>query len=167
MWKYALVFSLCRIGLRTILIRWSSGCMWSVQFLCVLFSLQHNIMVQRRRDGIKPEMPTAAERLEMLSAVGGKPYWLSIVTKMLRTPGLHWEFAGALQWLWGTATLWRGKWNKCLLCSEKTLNLSYETVYWFIFDSAANESICEKDSYMCWVCHKKCSSQRESSNNNW
>uniref|UniRef100_A0A8C7Y6G5 Uncharacterized protein n=1 Tax=Oryzias sinensis TaxID=183150 RepID=A0A8C7Y6G5_9TELE len=40
--------------------------------LCVW--LQHNIMVQRRRDSVKPEMPTAAERLEMLDAVGGKPY---------------------------------------------------------------------------------------------
>uniref|UniRef100_A0A3Q0SVY4 Coiled-coil-helix-coiled-coil-helix domain-containing protein 7 n=1 Tax=Amphilophus citrinellus TaxID=61819 RepID=A0A3Q0SVY4_AMPCI len=34
----------------------------------------HNIMVQRRKDGVKPDMPTAAERLEMLTAMGGKPY---------------------------------------------------------------------------------------------
>ncbi|KAM4543401.1 coiled-coil-helix-coiled-coil-helix domain-containing protein 7 isoform 1-T1 [Fundulus diaphanus] len=34
----------------------------------------HDIMVQRRRDGVKPEMPTAAERLEMLNGIGGKPY---------------------------------------------------------------------------------------------
>ncbi|RVE59162.1 hypothetical protein OJAV_G00201560 [Oryzias javanicus] len=34
----------------------------------------HNIMVQRRRDGVKPDMPTAAERLEMLNGIGGKPY---------------------------------------------------------------------------------------------
>ncbi|KAM7390906.1 hypothetical protein PAMA_008891 [Pampus argenteus] len=34
----------------------------------------HNIMVQRRRDGVTPAMPTAAERQEMLAAVGGKPY---------------------------------------------------------------------------------------------
>ncbi|XP_017269625.1 coiled-coil-helix-coiled-coil-helix domain-containing protein 7 [Kryptolebias marmoratus] len=34
----------------------------------------HNIMVQRRKNGVKPEMPSAAERLEMLSALGGKPY---------------------------------------------------------------------------------------------
>lgn len=32
-------------------------------------------MVQRRRDGVKPAMPTATERLEMLTAMGGKPYW--------------------------------------------------------------------------------------------
>ncbi|XP_063340593.1 coiled-coil-helix-coiled-coil-helix domain-containing protein 7 isoform X1 [Pelmatolapia mariae] len=34
----------------------------------------HNIMVQRRRDGVKPDMPTAAERLQMLTSLGGKPY---------------------------------------------------------------------------------------------
>ncbi|XP_072306459.1 coiled-coil-helix-coiled-coil-helix domain-containing protein 7 [Eucyclogobius newberryi] len=34
----------------------------------------HNIMIQRRRDGVKPEMPTAAERQEMLAALGRKPY---------------------------------------------------------------------------------------------
>lgn len=34
----------------------------------------HNVMVQRRRDGVKPEMPTAAERQEMLNALGQKPY---------------------------------------------------------------------------------------------
>ncbi|KAM6900157.1 coiled-coil-helix-coiled-coil-helix domain-containing protein 7 [Xenentodon cancila] len=34
----------------------------------------HSVMVQRRRDGIRPDMPTAAERLEMLKALGGKPY---------------------------------------------------------------------------------------------
>lgn len=34
----------------------------------------HNVMVQRRRDGVKPEMPTAAERQEILAALGGKPY---------------------------------------------------------------------------------------------
>ncbi|XP_006805214.1 coiled-coil-helix-coiled-coil-helix domain-containing protein 7 [Neolamprologus brichardi] len=34
----------------------------------------HDIMVQRRRDGVKPDMPTAAERLEMLTSLGGKPY---------------------------------------------------------------------------------------------
>ncbi|CAK6973278.1 coiled-coil-helix-coiled-coil-helix domain-containing protein 7 [Scomber scombrus] len=34
----------------------------------------HNIMVQRRRDGVSPCMPTAAERQEMLAAIGGKPY---------------------------------------------------------------------------------------------
>ncbi|XP_078137008.1 coiled-coil-helix-coiled-coil-helix domain-containing protein 7 isoform X2 [Sander vitreus] len=34
----------------------------------------HNIMLQRRRDGVKPDMPTAAERQEMLATVGGKPY---------------------------------------------------------------------------------------------
>lgn len=35
----------------------------------------HNIMLQRRRDGVSPDMPTAAERQEMLAAIGGKPYW--------------------------------------------------------------------------------------------
>lgn len=34
----------------------------------------HNVMVQRRRDGVKPEMPTAAERQDILTALGGKPY---------------------------------------------------------------------------------------------
>ncbi|CAL9687274.1 unnamed protein product [Knipowitschia caucasica] len=34
----------------------------------------HNIMIQRRRDGVKPDMPTAAERQEMLAALGQKPY---------------------------------------------------------------------------------------------
>lgn len=37
----------------------------------------HNIMLQRRRDGVRPDMPTAAERQEMLTAIGGKPYWES------------------------------------------------------------------------------------------
>ncbi|XP_063062654.1 coiled-coil-helix-coiled-coil-helix domain-containing protein 7 [Engraulis encrasicolus] len=34
----------------------------------------HNVMINRRRDGIKPDMPTAAEREEILAALGGKPY---------------------------------------------------------------------------------------------
>ncbi|XP_061730489.1 coiled-coil-helix-coiled-coil-helix domain-containing protein 7 isoform X2 [Nerophis ophidion] len=34
----------------------------------------HNIMVQRRREGVKPDMPTAAERQDFLSAHGRKPY---------------------------------------------------------------------------------------------
>lgn len=34
----------------------------------------HNVMVERRRQGVKPEMPTAAERRDMLEAIGGKPY---------------------------------------------------------------------------------------------
>uniref|UniRef100_A0A3Q1D775 Coiled-coil-helix-coiled-coil-helix domain-containing protein 7 n=1 Tax=Amphiprion ocellaris TaxID=80972 RepID=A0A3Q1D775_AMPOC len=34
----------------------------------------HTIMVQRRRDGVRPDMPTAEERLEILAAIGGKPY---------------------------------------------------------------------------------------------
>ncbi|XP_039982189.1 coiled-coil-helix-coiled-coil-helix domain-containing protein 7 [Xiphias gladius] len=34
----------------------------------------HKIMLQRRRHGVRPDMPTAAERQEMLSAIGGKPY---------------------------------------------------------------------------------------------
>ena len=36
---------------------------------------QHNIMIQRRRDGVKPDMPTASEREDILAAIGGKPYW--------------------------------------------------------------------------------------------
>lgn len=39
-----------------------------------LVSLQHNIMLERRREGVKPDMPTAAERQERLTALGGKPY---------------------------------------------------------------------------------------------
>ncbi|XP_013879244.1 coiled-coil-helix-coiled-coil-helix domain-containing protein 7 [Austrofundulus limnaeus] len=35
----------------------------------------HSVMMQRRKNGVKPYMPTAAERLEMLSSLGGKkPY---------------------------------------------------------------------------------------------
>ncbi|XP_019956971.1 coiled-coil-helix-coiled-coil-helix domain-containing protein 7 [Paralichthys olivaceus] len=34
----------------------------------------HNVMVERRRNGVRPDMPTAAERQEMLADVGGKPY---------------------------------------------------------------------------------------------
>lgn len=34
-------------------------------------------MLQRRRDGVRPDMPTAAERQELLTAIGGKPYWES------------------------------------------------------------------------------------------
>uniref|UniRef100_A0A671XEM7 Coiled-coil-helix-coiled-coil-helix domain-containing protein 7 n=3 Tax=Sparus aurata TaxID=8175 RepID=A0A671XEM7_SPAAU len=34
----------------------------------------HNIMLERRREGVKPDMPTAAERQERLTALGGKPY---------------------------------------------------------------------------------------------
>nr|XP_020464510.1 coiled-coil-helix-coiled-coil-helix domain-containing protein 7 [Monopterus albus] len=34
----------------------------------------HNILMQRRRDGVSPLMPTAAERQEILAAIGGKPY---------------------------------------------------------------------------------------------
>ncbi|XP_057680519.1 coiled-coil-helix-coiled-coil-helix domain-containing protein 7 [Corythoichthys intestinalis] len=34
----------------------------------------HNIMLNRRREGIKPVMPTATERQEILSGIGGKPY---------------------------------------------------------------------------------------------
>ncbi|XP_012676789.1 coiled-coil-helix-coiled-coil-helix domain-containing protein 7-like isoform X2 [Clupea harengus] len=34
----------------------------------------HNIMIQRRRDGVKPDMPTASEREDILAAIGGKPY---------------------------------------------------------------------------------------------
>ncbi|XP_077411246.1 coiled-coil-helix-coiled-coil-helix domain-containing protein 7 isoform X2 [Vanacampus margaritifer] len=34
----------------------------------------HNLMVQRRGEGTKPDMPTAAERQEILSGIGGKPY---------------------------------------------------------------------------------------------
>lgn len=41
-----------------------------ITFVC----LQHNIMLQRRREGVKPDMPTAAERQELLAQLGGKPY---------------------------------------------------------------------------------------------
>ncbi|KAG7275803.1 hypothetical protein CRUP_038283 [Coryphaenoides rupestris] len=34
----------------------------------------HDIVIQRRREGVKPHMPTAEERREMLAAIGGKPY---------------------------------------------------------------------------------------------
>ncbi|XP_066575994.1 coiled-coil-helix-coiled-coil-helix domain-containing protein 7 [Amia ocellicauda] len=37
-------------------------------------SFWHKIMIQRRRDGIKPEMPVAEERQTILQAIGGKPY---------------------------------------------------------------------------------------------
>lgn len=46
-----------------------------IKWLTVSFVvLQHNVMIQRRRDGIKPDMPTAAEREEIITALGGKPY---------------------------------------------------------------------------------------------
>uniref|UniRef100_A0A8D2FLX4 Coiled-coil-helix-coiled-coil-helix domain-containing protein 7 n=1 Tax=Theropithecus gelada TaxID=9565 RepID=A0A8D2FLX4_THEGE len=34
----------------------------------------HSIMIQRRRTGVKPCMPTAAERDEILRAMGKMPY---------------------------------------------------------------------------------------------
>ncbi|XP_028824876.1 coiled-coil-helix-coiled-coil-helix domain-containing protein 7 isoform X2 [Denticeps clupeoides] len=34
----------------------------------------HGVMIQRRRDGVTPDMPTAAEREQILTALGGKPY---------------------------------------------------------------------------------------------
>ncbi|XP_068604145.1 coiled-coil-helix-coiled-coil-helix domain-containing protein 7 [Brachionichthys hirsutus] len=34
----------------------------------------HSVMLQRRGDGVRPDMPTAAERQELLDAIGGKPY---------------------------------------------------------------------------------------------
>ncbi|XP_056128328.1 coiled-coil-helix-coiled-coil-helix domain-containing protein 7 [Rhinichthys klamathensis goyatoka] len=34
----------------------------------------HTVMLQRRRDGVKPDMPNAEERDQILSALGGKPY---------------------------------------------------------------------------------------------
>ncbi|XP_077365266.1 coiled-coil-helix-coiled-coil-helix domain-containing protein 7 [Festucalex cinctus] len=34
----------------------------------------HNIMMHRKKEGVKPYMPTAAERQEILSSIGGKPY---------------------------------------------------------------------------------------------
>ncbi|XP_068160620.1 coiled-coil-helix-coiled-coil-helix domain-containing protein 7 [Antennarius striatus] len=34
----------------------------------------HSMMLQRRRAGLKPDMPTANERQELLDAIGGKPY---------------------------------------------------------------------------------------------
>ncbi|KAM4606542.1 coiled-coil-helix-coiled-coil-helix domain-containing protein 7 isoform 1-T2 [Polymixia lowei] len=34
----------------------------------------HDIMLQRRRNGVKPDMPTAEERQQILAAIGGKPY---------------------------------------------------------------------------------------------
>ena len=37
-------------------------------------SLKHNLMVERRREGVKPEMPTAEERKEILAGLDSKPY---------------------------------------------------------------------------------------------
>ncbi|KAI1889114.1 hypothetical protein AGOR_G00175740 [Albula goreensis] len=34
----------------------------------------HEIMIQRRRDGVRPDMPTADERRQILETLGGKPY---------------------------------------------------------------------------------------------
>ncbi|KAK3546113.1 hypothetical protein QTP70_023527 [Hemibagrus guttatus] len=34
----------------------------------------HAVMLQRRREGVKPNMPTAREREEMLASLGGMPY---------------------------------------------------------------------------------------------
>ena len=44
-------------------------------WMSLFVSSQHNLMVQRRREGVKPEMPTAEERKEILAGLGGKPYW--------------------------------------------------------------------------------------------
>ncbi|XP_065117853.1 coiled-coil-helix-coiled-coil-helix domain-containing protein 7 [Paramisgurnus dabryanus] len=34
----------------------------------------HAMMLQRRREGVKPDMPTAEERERIIAALGGKPY---------------------------------------------------------------------------------------------
>ncbi|XP_029986383.1 coiled-coil-helix-coiled-coil-helix domain-containing protein 7 [Sphaeramia orbicularis] len=34
----------------------------------------HTVMLQRRRDGVNPDMPTAAQRQDMINSMGGKPY---------------------------------------------------------------------------------------------
>ncbi|XP_062935908.1 coiled-coil-helix-coiled-coil-helix domain-containing protein 7 isoform X1 [Cynocephalus volans] len=34
----------------------------------------HSVMIQRRRNGVNPPMPTAAERDEILGAMGKMPY---------------------------------------------------------------------------------------------
>nr|AAI54568.1 Chchd7 protein [Danio rerio] len=34
----------------------------------------HDVMLQRKRSGVKPEMPNAEERQQILTALGGKPY---------------------------------------------------------------------------------------------
>ncbi|XP_046880379.1 coiled-coil-helix-coiled-coil-helix domain-containing protein 7 [Hypomesus transpacificus] len=34
----------------------------------------HNIMIERRHGGVKPDMPTAEERQQILTSIGGKPY---------------------------------------------------------------------------------------------
>ncbi|XP_030046012.1 coiled-coil-helix-coiled-coil-helix domain-containing protein 7 [Microcaecilia unicolor] len=34
----------------------------------------HTVVMQRRRDGVKPDMPTAAERVKILEALGQIPY---------------------------------------------------------------------------------------------
>ncbi|XP_052008597.1 coiled-coil-helix-coiled-coil-helix domain-containing protein 7-like [Xyrauchen texanus] len=34
----------------------------------------HAVMLQRRRDGVKPDMPTAEEREQVITGLGGKPY---------------------------------------------------------------------------------------------
>lgn len=47
-----------------------------LMFYCPFVSWKHEIMIRRRRDGVKPHMPTAEERLVMLAAIGGKPYWV-------------------------------------------------------------------------------------------
>lgn len=36
----------------------------------------NSIMIQRRQNGVKPSMPTAAERDEILGAMGKMPYWM-------------------------------------------------------------------------------------------
>jgi len=49
---------------------------WEICVLMVtFFYFQHDIMMQRRRNGVKPEMPSAEERRKMLESMG-KPYWL-------------------------------------------------------------------------------------------
>lgn len=49
-------------------------CMYVKLYILPLSFPQHSVMLQRRREGMKPDMPTAREREEMLASLGGKPY---------------------------------------------------------------------------------------------
>ncbi|XP_074841883.1 coiled-coil-helix-coiled-coil-helix domain-containing protein 7 isoform X2 [Carettochelys insculpta] len=44
------------------------------RYLNILDNREHAIMIQRRREGVKPNMPTAKERESMLTSIGETPY---------------------------------------------------------------------------------------------
>lgn len=69
----------------------------------------HGIMMQRKRNGVKPEMPSAEERKKILESMG-KPYWLEIWIDWLlslyiwrlgssKLPSYELDFTVAICWI--------------------------------------------------------------------